>query len=39
MAPLSEATFRARLHRQLVLHHGLAGEAHRSHQEGLKGRR
>jgi hypothetical protein len=39
MAPLSEATFRARLHRQLVLHHGLVGEAVRSHTEAVAGRR
>lgn len=39
MAPLSEATFRARLHRQLVLHHGLVGEAERSYQEAVRARR
>ena len=39
VAPLSEATFRARLHRQLVLHHGLAGETERTHEEAVKGRR
>ena len=39
MAPLSEATFRSRLHRQLVLHHGLAGEAERTHEQALRGRR
>jgi hypothetical protein len=39
MAPLSEATFRARLHRQLVLHHGLVGEAERSHTQAVVGRR
>ena len=39
MAPLSEATFRARLHRQLVLHHGLIGEAERSHTQAVAGRR
>jgi hypothetical protein len=38
-APLSQATFRARLHRQLVLHHGLTGQAKRTYQEGLKARR
>jgi hypothetical protein len=30
MAPLSQATFTARLHRQLVLHHGLVDEAERT---------
>ena len=39
LAPLSEATFRARLHRQLVLHHGLVGEAERTHEEAVKARR
>src|SRR5665648_866149 len=39
VAPLSEATFRARLHRQLGLHHGLAGETERTHEEAVKGRR
>jgi hypothetical protein len=39
MAPLSQATFRARLHRQLVLHHGLVGEAERTYDEALKNRR
>jgi hypothetical protein len=39
MAPLSQATFRARLHRQLVLHHGLVGQAERTHQEALDARR
>ncbi|HZW42952.1 MAG TPA: hypothetical protein VFF32_00990, partial [Dermatophilaceae bacterium] len=38
MAPASEATFRARLHTQLVLHHGLVGQAERSHAEAVKGR-
>jgi hypothetical protein len=38
-APLSQATFRARLQTQLVLHHGLVGEAERSYEEALKGRR
>lgn len=37
--PLSEATFRARLHRQLVLHHGLVEQARRTHAEALKARR
>jgi hypothetical protein len=39
MAPLSQATFNARLHKQLVLHHGLVGQAERSYQESLKRRR
>jgi len=39
MAPLSQATFTARLHRQLVLHHGLVEEAERTYAEALKGRR
>jgi hypothetical protein len=39
VAPVSEATFRARLRRQLVLHHGLVGQAERTHQEGVKARR
>lgn len=30
VAPLSQATFTARLHRQLVLHHGLVEEAERT---------
>ena len=38
VAPLSEATFRARLHRQLVLHHGLVRQAERSYEEALKRR-
>src|SRR5665648_1005766 len=38
-APLSQATFTARLHRQLVLHHGLVGEAERTHEDAVKGRR
>ena len=33
MAPLSQATFTARVHRQLVLHHGLVAQAN-----GLTGR-
>jgi hypothetical protein len=37
-AALSQATFNARLHRQLVLHHGLVGQAERTHEEALKGR-
>jgi len=39
MAPISQATFNARLHKQLVLHHGLIGQAERSYQEALKRRR
>ncbi|MHB8185097.1 MAG: HNH endonuclease signature motif containing protein [Dermatophilaceae bacterium] len=39
VAPLSEATFRARLHKQLVLHHGLIGEAERTYTEAVKVRR
>ena len=39
MAPLSEATFRARLHRQLVLHHGLVGDAERTYTQAIKARR
>jgi hypothetical protein len=39
MAPLSQATFRARLHRQLGLHHGLICEAQRSHTQAVAGRR
>jgi hypothetical protein len=39
MAPLSQATFNARLHKQLVAHHGLVGQAERSYQEALAGRR
>src|SRR5665648_876714 len=39
MAPLSQATFTARLHRQLVLHHGLVEEAERTYAEALMGRR
>jgi len=39
VAPLSEATFRSRLHTQLVLHHGLVGEAERTHAEAVRGRR
>jgi hypothetical protein len=38
-APLSQATFTARLHRQLVLHHGLVAEAERTYAEAVKGRR
>jgi hypothetical protein len=37
-APLSQATFNARLHRQLVLHHGLLGQAERTYEEALQGR-
>jgi hypothetical protein len=36
MAPLSQATFKARLHKQLVLHHGLIGQSERSYQESLQ---
>jgi hypothetical protein len=39
VASLSQSTFRARLHTQLVLHHGLVGAARRSHQEAVEGRR
>jgi hypothetical protein len=39
VAPLSQATFTARLRTQLVLHHGLVGEVERSYREGLKARR
>ncbi|MBE3075179.1 MAG: hypothetical protein IMZ75_09570, partial [Actinobacteria bacterium] len=39
VAPLSEATFRSRLHKQLVLHHGLVGEAERTHEQAVRGRR
>jgi len=39
IAPLSEATFKARLHRQLVLHHGLIGEAERTYTEAVRVRR
>jgi hypothetical protein len=38
MAPLSQATFTARLHRQLVIHHGLVAQAERTHDEAV-GRR
>ena len=38
-APLSQATFRARLHTQLVLHHGLVGQAERTYEEAVKARR
>ena len=37
-APLSQATFNRRLHRQLVLHHGLLGEAERTHAEAVRRR-
>lgn len=37
-APLSQATFNRRLHRQLVLHHGLVGEAERTHAEAVRRR-
>lgn len=39
VAPLSQATFRARLHRQLVLHHGRPGEAERTHEAAVEARR
>jgi len=39
LAPLSQATFAARLRTQLVLHHGLVGEAERTYAEALKERR
>jgi hypothetical protein len=38
VAPLSQATFRSRLHTQLVLHHGLVGEAERTYDQGVKAR-
>jgi len=37
-APLSQATFNRRLHRQLVLHLGLLGEAERTHAEAVRRR-
>jgi hypothetical protein len=39
VAPLSQATFNARLHRQLVLHNGVVGEAERTHDDAVKARR
>ena len=39
VAPLSQATFNARLHRQLVLHNGVVGEAERTYEEAVKARR
>jgi hypothetical protein len=39
MAPLSQATFTARLRTQLVLANGLVGEAARTYAEALKARR
>jgi hypothetical protein len=39
LAPLSQATFAARLRTQLVLHHGLVGESERTYAEALKERR
>ena len=39
VAPLSAATFRARLHTQLVLHHGLLAEAERTHTAAVAARR
>ena len=38
MAPLSQATFLARLHKQLVLAHGMVGEAERTYAQGVKSR-
>jgi len=38
VAPLSQATFNARLHRQLVLHNGIVGEAERTHEDAVKAR-
>lgn len=38
VAPLSQATFLSRLRTQLVLDHGLVGEAERTHAEGVKAR-
>ena len=38
-APLSQATFTARLRTQLVLAHGLVGEAERTYAKALKARR
>jgi len=35
VAPLSQATFMARLQRQLVLHHGVVGQAVRTHKEAV----
>ena len=37
LAPLSQATFAARLRTQLVLHHGLVGEAERTYAEATQG--
>lgn len=37
-APLSQATFNRRLHRQLVLHYGLLGEAERTNAEAVRRR-
>ena len=39
VAPLSQATFNARLRRQLVLHNGVVGEAERTYEEAVKARR
>jgi hypothetical protein len=39
VAPLSQATFNARLHRQLVLHNGVVSEAERTHEGAVKARR
>ena len=38
VAPLSQATFLGRLRTQLVLHHGLVGQAERTYAEGVKAR-
>ena len=37
-APLSQATFSRRLRRQLILHHGLVGEAEHTHAEAVRRR-
>ena len=39
VAPLSQATFNTRLHRQLVLHSGVVGEAERTHEAAVGARR
>ena len=39
VARLSQATFNARLHRQMMLHNGVVGEAERTHDEAVKARR
>ncbi len=38
VVPLSEATFKARLHKQLVLAHGMVGEAERTYAAAVKAR-